>query len=146
MSSCSTHTGGSGRTLLMACVTEASGSVTETMRTLKFSISCSRIKNHPVKLLDPYTKLVMELREEIKKLQSENKILRDGGTVVINQVVSGSGQKGSGGHGASGSKTSGGTRKPAAKVKSIRDGDHNTNTGPGVKHGGNRRIVGNIGM
>lgn len=40
--------GGRSRTLLMACVTEASGSHAETMRTLKFSVSCARIKNRPV--------------------------------------------------------------------------------------------------
>jgi len=40
--------GGKSRTLLMACVTEASGSHAETLRTLKFSVSCARIKNRPV--------------------------------------------------------------------------------------------------
>ena len=41
--------GGRSRTLLMACVTEASGSHAETLRTLKFSVSCARIKNRPVR-------------------------------------------------------------------------------------------------
>eukprot|EP01035_Chromulina_nebulosa_P020602 gene20602-26712_t len=68
--------GGRGRTLLIACVTEASGSQAETLRTLKFSMSCARIKNRPVKFLDPQEKLITELREEIKRLRLENKKLR----------------------------------------------------------------------
>lgn len=68
--------GGNTRTLLVACVTEASGSQIETLRTLKFSMSCARIRNKPKRFLDPQVKLVLELRDEIKRLRDENKQLR----------------------------------------------------------------------
>jgi Kinesin motor domain len=68
--------GGRTRTLLMACVTEASGSQAETLRTLKFSMSCARIRNRPVRFLDPQVKLILELRGEIKRLRDENSQLR----------------------------------------------------------------------
>jgi hypothetical protein len=68
--------GGRGRTMLIACVTEASGCQAETLRTLKFSMSCARIKNRPVRFLDPQQRLITELRDEIKRLRTENKILR----------------------------------------------------------------------
>ena len=68
--------GGNSRTLLMACVTEASGSQPETLRTLKFSMSCARIKNRPVRFLDPQEKLILELKGEIRRLRSENEQLR----------------------------------------------------------------------
>ena len=57
--------GGSGKTLLIACVSECSVHLTETMRTLKFSTSCARIKNRPVRQFDPQTKLILELKNEI---------------------------------------------------------------------------------
>lgn len=59
--------GGNSRTLLIACVSEAKGSQAETLRTLKFSMSCARIRNKPVKFLDPQEKLIKELRDEIKR-------------------------------------------------------------------------------
>ena len=35
-------------------------------------MSCARIKNKPVKFLDPHDKIIVELREEIKRLRNEN--------------------------------------------------------------------------
>lgn len=71
---------GNCRTLLVSCITEAKGSQAETLRTLKFSMSCARIRNKPVKFLDPQQKLIMDLRTEIMRLRHENKQLRS--TVV----------------------------------------------------------------
>lgn len=68
--------GGTSKTLLISCVTEASGSQVETLRTLKFSMSCALIKNRPVRFLDPQEKLIIHLREEIKRLRDENNQLR----------------------------------------------------------------------
>eukprot|EP01038_Epipyxis_sp_PR26KG_P004520 gene4520-6385_t len=68
--------GGKSMTLLIACVSEAKSSQAETLRTLKFSMSCARIRNKPVKFLDPQEKLILDLREEIKRLKNENKKLR----------------------------------------------------------------------
>ena len=67
--------GGKSRTLLISCVSEASGSVGETLRTLKFSMSAAKIKNRPVRFLDPQEKLILDLRGEIKRLKEENKFL-----------------------------------------------------------------------
>ena len=67
--------GGKCRTLLISCVTEASGSIQETLRTLKFSMTAAKIKNRPVRFLDPQEKLILDLREEIKRLKEENNFL-----------------------------------------------------------------------
>ena len=39
-------------------------------------MSCARIKNRPVKFLDPQQKLITELRDEIRRLRIENRNLR----------------------------------------------------------------------
>jgi hypothetical protein len=39
-------------------------------------MACARIRNKPVKFLDPHDKLVLELREEVKRLRDENRKLR----------------------------------------------------------------------
>lgn len=39
-------------------------------------MSCARIRNKPVKFLDPQEKLILDLKQEIKRLKSENKKLR----------------------------------------------------------------------
>jgi hypothetical protein len=39
-------------------------------------MSCARIKNRPIRFLDPHEKLILELRDEIKRLRNENKRLR----------------------------------------------------------------------
>jgi hypothetical protein len=39
-------------------------------------MSCARIRNRPVKLLDPHDRLIVDLRDEIKRLRNENKKLR----------------------------------------------------------------------
>lgn len=67
--------GGTSKTLLISCVTEASGSVGETLRTLKFSMTAAKIKNRPIKFLDPQEKLILDLKTEIKRLRDENKFL-----------------------------------------------------------------------
>lgn len=68
--------GGRSRTLLISCVSEAKSNMAETLRTLKFSMSCARIRNKPMKFLDPQEKLILDLKEEIKRLRNENKKLR----------------------------------------------------------------------
>ena len=71
-----TSLGGHKKTLLIACVTEATGSQAETIRTLQFSNSCARIRNKPIKFVDPQQALISELKEEIRRLRNENKKLR----------------------------------------------------------------------
>jgi kinesin family member 12 len=70
--------GGASRTMMISCVSESSGALPETLRTLRFSMSAARIRNKPIRFLDPQEKLIMELREEIKRLKNENKALRVG--------------------------------------------------------------------
>jgi hypothetical protein len=50
--------------------------VQETLRTLRFTMSAARIRNRPVRFLDPQEKLILELKEEIKRLRIENQQLR----------------------------------------------------------------------
>jgi hypothetical protein len=40
------------------------------------SMSCARIRNKPMKFLDPQEKLILDLKEEIRRLRHENKKLR----------------------------------------------------------------------
>jgi hypothetical protein len=40
------------------------------------SMSCARIRNKPMKFLDPQEKLILDLKEEIRRLRNENKKLR----------------------------------------------------------------------
>ena len=61
--------GGNGRTMLIACISESSAHVSETLRTLKFSTSCARIRNRPIRQFDPQSKIIIELRNEIKCLK-----------------------------------------------------------------------------
>jgi hypothetical protein len=68
--------GGNCKTMLIACVTESSGSVQETMRTLKFSMSCARIKNIPVIMKQDQAQIVAELRDQIYRLKQENRKLK----------------------------------------------------------------------
>jgi hypothetical protein len=68
--------GGHSHTLMISCVSEAKGSQAETLRTLKFSMSCARIRNKPIKFLDPQERIILDLKDEIKRLKLENKKLR----------------------------------------------------------------------
>lgn len=63
--------------MIISCVSEGSGSLTESLRTIHFSMSAARIRNRPIRYLDPQQKLILELRDEIKRLKRENFRLRD---------------------------------------------------------------------
>jgi hypothetical protein len=68
--------GGASRTMIISCVTEASGSLTESLRTIHFSMSAARIRNRPIRYLDPQQKLILGLRDQIKRLKEENDRLK----------------------------------------------------------------------
>ena len=53
-------------------------------------MSCARIKNKPVKFLDPHEKLVVELKDEIRRLRTENKRLRS--NIATAPAVAGGGK------------------------------------------------------
>lgn len=61
---------------MVACVRDGKASLTETLRTLRFSMSCARIQNKPVRFLNPHEKLIADLRDEIKRLAQENAVLK----------------------------------------------------------------------
>jgi hypothetical protein len=91
--------GGASRTMLITCVSESSGAVQESLRSIRFSMSAARIRNKPIRFLDPQEKLILELREEIKRLRNENKLLRRG---VSQPSQESSGRKASMGRGQQG--------------------------------------------
>lgn len=39
-------------------------------------MSCARIRNKPIKFLDPQEKLIIDLKDEVRRLRQENKKLR----------------------------------------------------------------------
>mgnify|MGYP003386813181 CR=1 FL=1 len=68
--------GGNSRTMMLSCISGATSAIPETLRTLHFSMSAARIKNKPLRFMDPVEKLILELREEIKRLKTENRVLK----------------------------------------------------------------------
>jgi hypothetical protein len=68
--------------MMITCISESNAVMSETLRTLRFTMSAARIKNRPIRYLDPQEKLILELREEIKRLRFENQQLRVGITTA----------------------------------------------------------------
>eukprot|EP00050_Salpingoeca_kvevrii_P012961 m.25973 g.25973 ORF g.25973 m.25973 type:complete len:775 (+) comp4517_c0_seq1:364-2688(+) len=81
--------GGSGMTLMIACVSPAITSAQETSNTLRYASRAKRIQNKPVIRMDPQQQLILALQREIRLLQTECKYLRE-------QVNGGRGILGSG--------------------------------------------------
>jgi hypothetical protein len=61
---------------MVACVRDGRASVGETLRTLKFTMSCARITSKPIRFMNPNEKLISDLREQISLLANENAVLR----------------------------------------------------------------------
>lgn len=59
-------------------------------------MSCARIRNKPMKFLDPQEKLILDLKEEIRRLRNENKKLRSN---LLTAPASGEKHHSSGGFG-----------------------------------------------
>lgn len=70
--------GGSGKTLMLTCVSAAQSAVPESLRALRFAMQVKGIQNRPVLQLDPREKLIQDLRSEIQRLRLENAQLRRG--------------------------------------------------------------------
>ncbi|XP_041097032.1 kinesin-like protein KIF12 isoform X2 [Polyodon spathula] len=68
--------GGSGVTLMIACISPATVSLQETMNTLRYASRAKRIKNRPVAKRDLKERLVISLEREIKFLRTQNLFLR----------------------------------------------------------------------
>ncbi|XP_041750546.1 kinesin-like protein KIF12 [Coregonus clupeaformis] len=68
--------GGSGITLMIACVSPTLGNLQETLNTLRYSSRAKRIKNRPMAKRDLREKLVVSLQREICRLSQENLLLQ----------------------------------------------------------------------
>ncbi len=69
--------GGECMTTMVACVSPGSDAVSETIRTLGFSMRVKGIMNHPSIHVDEQEKLVTDLKNEIEKLKKENTKLKE---------------------------------------------------------------------
>nr|XP_024219176.1 kinesin-like protein KIF12 [Halyomorpha halys] len=67
---------GSGVTLMIACISPARSSLTETISTLRYASRAKKIKNKPIVIMDPREALIISLKREVEALQSENDHLR----------------------------------------------------------------------
>lgn len=68
--------GGSGKTVMLGCVSPAASQSSESIRTMQFAMQVKGIRNRPVINLDPREKLIKELKDEIHRLRDENARLR----------------------------------------------------------------------
>ncbi|XP_072164401.1 uncharacterized protein [Diadema setosum] len=68
--------GGSGITLMIACISPSSYCLSESLNTLRYANRARRIKNKPVVRMDPREKLISSLKREVRLLRSENQYLR----------------------------------------------------------------------
>ncbi|XP_035690313.1 kinesin-like protein KIF12 isoform X2 [Branchiostoma floridae] len=68
--------GGTGVTLMVACISPSAYNASETMNTLRYAVRAKRIKNKPLVRMDPREKLILSLQRELKRLRSENEYLR----------------------------------------------------------------------
>nr|CAB3259002.1 kinesin-like protein KIF12 [Phallusia mammillata] len=69
--------GGTGVTLMIACVTPSSYNLSETLNTLRYAKRARKIKNKPVVRIDPREELILKLQREMKLLRQENHFLRN---------------------------------------------------------------------
>ncbi|OXB73395.1 UNVERIFIED_CONTAM: hypothetical protein H355_017049 [Colinus virginianus] len=68
--------GGSGVTLMVACISPSSRCLSETLSTLHYASRARRVTNRPMANRVPREKLLQTLEEEIQALQLENQSLR----------------------------------------------------------------------
>eukprot|EP00057_Strongylocentrotus_purpuratus_P011081 XP_011665555.1 PREDICTED: kinesin-like protein BC2 isoform X2 [Strongylocentrotus purpuratus] len=68
--------GGTGITLMIACISPSSYCLSESINTLRYAVRARRIKNKPVIRMDPREKLITSLKREVRLLRSENQYLR----------------------------------------------------------------------
>ncbi|XP_039257919.2 kinesin-like protein KIF12 [Styela clava] len=68
--------GGSGATLMIACVSPSSQNVSETLNTLRYAKRAKKIKNKPVVRMDPREALILKLQRDMNLIKEENVFLR----------------------------------------------------------------------
>lgn len=70
--------GGSGLTLMVACVSPAARHAEESIATLNYAARAKNIRNRPLVRIDAREKLINTLRQEINLLREEKALLREG--------------------------------------------------------------------
>lgn len=68
--------GGSGVTLMIACVSPSIFNLQETLNTLRYASRAKMIKNRPMAKMDPKGKVILAMEREISLLKAENLFLR----------------------------------------------------------------------
>jgi len=63
--------GGNSYSLMIACIAPIDKYFDENISTLTYATRASSISNEPVRNIDPKTKIVKELRGEVKELKQE---------------------------------------------------------------------------
>eukprot|EP00045_Choanoeca_perplexa_P005564 m.46969 g.46969 ORF g.46969 m.46969 type:complete len:743 (+) comp13187_c0_seq1:165-2393(+) len=63
--------GGSGMTLMIACVSPAFSSLPETQNTLRYASRAKRIQNKPIVRMDPQQQMIQALKREVRMLRKE---------------------------------------------------------------------------
>ncbi|EGD76549.1 kinesin family member 12 [Salpingoeca rosetta] len=69
--------GGTGMTLMIACVSPAKDSLQETKNTLRYASRAKRIQNKPIVHMDPVQKLIQALKREVRLLRAECAYMRE---------------------------------------------------------------------
>ncbi|CAK9109631.1 unnamed protein product [Durusdinium trenchii] len=86
--------GGSGYTLMLACLSILDSNFEENVSTLQYACTAGSIRNRPVVNLDPTTLLIRQLRREVQFLKgqlslAENYVLRVTGKPIPREVLQG---------------------------------------------------------
>ncbi|XP_063225816.1 kinesin-like protein KIF12 isoform X2 [Bacillus rossius redtenbacheri] len=67
---------GNGVTLMIACISPARSSLSETINTLRYAARAKKIRTKPIVVMDPRESLILSLKREVNALQEENDHLR----------------------------------------------------------------------
>ncbi|XP_011306282.1 kinesin-like protein KIF12 isoform X2 [Fopius arisanus] len=67
---------GNGVTLMIACISPARSSASETLNTLRYAARAKKIRTKPIVVMDPREALILSLKREVGALQTENDHLR----------------------------------------------------------------------
>eukprot|EP00435_Cladocopium_sp_Y103_P004387 s315_g1.t1 len=86
--------GGSGYTLMVACISVLDSNFEENLSTLQYACTAGSIRNRPVVNLDPTTLLIRQLRREVQSLKSQlslaqNYVLKVTGKPIPREVLLG---------------------------------------------------------
>eukprot|EP00049_Salpingoeca_infusionum_P015056 m.288360 g.288360 ORF g.288360 m.288360 type:complete len:1166 (-) comp15802_c0_seq2:474-3971(-) len=69
--------GGTGMTLMIACISPDSISIQETQNTLRYASRAKRIQNRPIVQMDPQEQMIQALKREVRMLRTECTYLRN---------------------------------------------------------------------